>query len=209
MWCLRILLMIWINPFLFFLVGLNSLGKHSLLSNTSQILFHGSVRDDLLSSNDLELHRVHFVLFSQLILHHLLLSYLHLSLEVYLVNLSLVEPLEVIWLHSIWTQHAHLSSGILRHEISIVCEIKLNFLLMGPILMLLHVSVLLLLDQDFVNSKCLHSGIVSVSVMLALSVFKVLVKGDCLLVEQGVGLSFEFFAKLLLFYLLLAPVLLL
>jgi hypothetical protein len=74
---------------------------------------------------------------------------------------------------------------------------------------LLLVSVLLLLGQDFVNSKCLHRSIISLSVMLALSIFKVVVKRDGLLVEKGVRLLLQVLSELLLFYLLLAPVLLL
>jgi hypothetical protein len=136
MWCLSILLMIWVNPLLLFLVGLNSLSKHCLLSNTSKILFHGSIRNDLLSSNDLKLHGVHFVFISQLILHHLLLSYLHLSLEVNLINLSLIETLKMVWLNSMRSQHGYLSSWIFSHKVGVVCEIEFNFFLIGPIFML-------------------------------------------------------------------------
>ena len=146
MWCFSILLMIWIDPLLLLVVSLQSLCHHVRLSNTSQILFHCSVSDNLLSSDNFQLHGVHFVFFSQLLLHHRLLSYLHLSLEVYLVDLSLVEPLEVIWLHSMWRQHTNLSSWVFSHKISIVRELHLGLLLISPCLVLIDFSIFLLLS---------------------------------------------------------------
>lgn len=105
MWCLLILLVIWIDPFLLLIISLHSLCLHMLLSNTSQILFHGSVAKDLLSADDLLLHCVHLILFSFLLFHHFRFTDLHLSLQVDLVDLLLVEALKMIWLHSVSSKH--------------------------------------------------------------------------------------------------------
>jgi hypothetical protein len=97
--------MVWVNPLLFLGVSHGVLGSHVSLSDSSEILFHSSVSHDLLSTDNFLLHSVHFIFVNFLIFHELLFPKLHLSLKVYLVDLSLVKSLEVVWLNSVIAKH--------------------------------------------------------------------------------------------------------
>ena len=158
MWRFHVLFVIWVNPLLFLGVRHGVLGSHMILSNSSEILLHCSVSNDLLSTDHFLLHSVHFIFVNFLFFHELLLPNLHLSLEVNLVGLALGESFEVVWLNSVGSQHRNLSRWVFSHEICIISELNLNFLSIFPILVHLNISVLLLLGQDLVYSKRLLSS---------------------------------------------------
>jgi hypothetical protein len=175
-WRLSIHLVVRINPLLLLDISLDSLGHEMVLSNSSLSFFEGSVSQDLLSPDDLELHGIHLVLIGFLVLHQLRLSHLLLPFEVDLVDLPLVEPFEMVWFHAMGSQHTHLCLGVLGHEIGVICLVDLNSLLIVPILMLEDFSVLLLLSQDSVDAICLLLILSPLTVVLTLCVRKVLME---------------------------------
>ena len=163
-----ILLAIWVDPLFLLCVSHSCLGLFMLFSYTSEILFHSSISNNLLSSNNLLLHSVHFFFFGSLLLHQFLLTDLHLALEENLVFLSLVEPFEVVWLHSMGCEHRNLGGWVFCHKICVICVFNLNFLGFFPVLVHFDFSFLLLLSKDLVNSQCFLSVRDSSSVMLTL-----------------------------------------
>ena len=99
----HVLLMIRVNPFFFFVCSLHSLHLSMLILNLSVTSLHGSISQNLLSPLLFKLHSVELVFFVLLSFHHVCLSNLLSSLIPHLVNLSLVEAFEVIWLDSVWS----------------------------------------------------------------------------------------------------------
>jgi len=119
-WCLLILLMVWIHPFVLLLSSLHRLRHHVALSDSSLTPFECSIGQDLLSPQHLLLHGVHLILLGLLLFHELCFTNLHLSFKVHLIDLALIEPFKVIWLYSMWSQHAHFRRWILSHEIMVI-----------------------------------------------------------------------------------------
>jgi hypothetical protein len=144
--------MVWVDPLFLLNLRLNGLRHEVVFGDTSLPLLEGSISQDLLSPDNLKLESVGLLLVLSLLLHQLLLPYLLLPFEVHLVDLSLIKPFEMVWLHSVRGKHAHLGLRILSHEIRRVCLVDFHLLLMLPNLMLEDFSLPLLLGQDSVDS---------------------------------------------------------
>ena len=161
MWSLRILLVIWVDPLLLLNISLKSLSLHVVLCHLSETLLHGSITEDLLSSDDLLLESICLILFGLLLFHHFSFTHLHLPLEIHLILLGLSESLEVVWLHSVGCEHRHLSGWVLSHEIGVIGILNLSCLSISPLLVLSDLSILLLLGENLVNSQGLLGSLSS------------------------------------------------
>ena len=178
-----ILLVIWVNPFLILISGLNGLSHLMILSNTSKTSFHCSISKNLLSSNSLKLHGIRFILIFLLLIHLLFFSHLLLSFQVNLINLALIESFEVIWLHSVWGQHTGFSGLIFGHEVVIICLFNLFCFLSGPQLVLCSLSISFLLRHILINIIIVLLVSSSLLIMILLSVFQVLVEQKGLFIK--------------------------
>ena len=201
--------MVWVDPLLVFDVRLLRLGHEVVLRHSSQSLLHGSVRQDLLSADLLQLHSIHFIFFLLLFFHELGLSDLLLPLEVDLVDLSLIKALEVVRLHTVGSQHGHLGGRVLSHEIGGIRLRNFNLFLLGPDLVLEDLALLFLLRQSLVYAIVFLFVVSSLPVVLRLGVGQSLVECESLLIEELLSLPLVLLAHQLLSDLLLAPVLLL
>lgn len=166
---LSILLMVWVEPLLLLIISLYSLSEFMCLGNLTETALHLSILQYFLSSKGLFLQRIHFVFIFLLLLHHFLLSQLLLSLEVNLIFLFLGKSFEVIWLDSMIGEHTLLGGWVFSHEIMVQGEVDLDLLLVCPFVMLSHISILLCLSEDSINSIGFHLVFGSLSIMLTLS----------------------------------------
>ena len=124
----------------------------------------------------------------------------------HIVFLLLVESLEVVGLHSVRSEHAHLSLRVLGHEVvvqSVVDFLLLEFL---PSLVHLVISAFLLVHQGLVNSLTFLLVVEPLLVVLSLGLLEVVVEIDRLLVEQLVDFPLMVLLHLFLSDLLLTPV---
>ena len=134
---LHVFFVVGVDPFLFMISGLSCLLHEMVFSNWAKILLHFSIMQYLLPTNLLLLHCIELIFFFLLIPHHLSFTHLHLSLQINLIDLILIQPLEMIWLYTMWCKHAYFCLWVLSHEIMIICKLKLMVLLLGPCIALL------------------------------------------------------------------------
>lgn len=141
----------------------------------------------LVSSYLLELHCIQLILFLLLLFHHVLFADLHFALQIDLVNMVLIKALEVIWLHAVWCQHAHLGLRILGHEIMIVCIFKLMLLELCPRIVHLDFPLPLLLGEDLIDVVGVDLVLRPRLIVVLLSLLQDLVEFQRLLVKEFVN----------------------
>ena len=123
-----------------------------LILNISMLSFHLSVSKNLLSSNCFLLHRIKLFFLLFLLFHHACFSNLLRSFKSDLVDLLLVEAFKVIWLDSVWGQHADLSLRIFSHEVVIGGVSNFVSLLICPLLVLSDFSFFFFLSEKLINT---------------------------------------------------------
>ena len=191
----HIFLVVGVNPLLLFVGGLCRLLHFVVLGHRSELPLHFAVIQDLVSSYLLELHSVELVLLLLLLPHHLSLSHLHFALKVDLVDLILVQALEVVWLHTMWGEHAHLGLRIFSHEIMVIGKLQFVFLELGPRLMHLDLPFLLLLCQDLIDIVGVDLVLRPSLIMLFLRLLQNVVEIQSLLIEQIVNRLLQFLLR--------------
>ena len=193
----HVLFMIWVKPFFLFVCSLHSLHLSMFILNLSVTSLHGSISQNLLSSLLFKLHSVELVLLVQLSFHHVCLSNLLSSLIPHLVNLSLVESFKVIWLDSVWSQHARFSGWVLRHKIMRLCKFYFMSFLVSPLFVLSNLPILLLLSHKLINSQCIRRILSSGSIMYRLCILQLLILMQSLLIKEIIDILLHLISLLL------------
>ena len=157
----------------------------------------------------LQLDGIHLLLLHDLLLLHFYLPDLHLSLQIHLINLLLIEALEVVWLHSVGSEHAHLRGRVLGHEVMSAGVGQLLFLQVLPRLVRDNVSILLISSKLLVNSKSGGFVALSLLVMVVLSLLEYVVVYKLLGIVGLFNFLDSLFFRRFFCYLLLTPILLL
>ena len=184
---LHILLVVRINPLLLVFICLYRLFHKVVLGHRSKISLHFAIVKDLVSSNFLELHGIQLILFLLLVFHHVGFADLHFALQIDLVNMVLIKALKVIWLHTVWRQHAHLSLRVLSHEIMIIGIFKLMLLELCPRIVHRDFPLLLLLGEDLIDVVGVDLVLRPRLIVVLLSLLQDLVEFQRLLVKEFVN----------------------
>ena len=138
-----------------------------------------------------------------------LFSHLHLSLIENSLSFLLVKALEMVWLDSVRSEHAHFGGRVLSHEISVVGVLDLSSFKLFAMGVLSSFSIFNFLHEHPVDVLGVLLVFESQSVVRRLSNCQHLVVLFGLLVVKEVNLLGHLGLLFLLGYLLLAPVLLL
>jgi len=205
----NVLLVIWVNPFCILVSSLGVLNTVVLLHYFSCSTLELSISNNLLATHWFLLHSIQFVLIDTLLLHHGLFFDLLWSLKVNLVSLSLIEAFEMIWLNSMWCQHAHLGLWVLCHEIVIISKMDFSLVLISPNLMLIEFSLFLFSGHNPINLLSIFCIFPTFFIMFTLGLAQYIVIVQCLFIKEGVNIFLSLFFNFFFPDLLFAPILLL
>lgn len=185
------------------------LGGSDTGSNLTELSLVFSIGENLEASILLSLHGEESLGFLFVLFKHFLFFKLVGSLVEDGLLLSGVQPLEVVWLHSVWGEGGLLSGWVLGHEVMGEGEL---FIMSGLELLLTYgsgISISLLLGHLGVGSLVGPLHLDSLSLVLGLGVLKKLAEVILLLGESIVSGSLLLLEELLLTDLLSGPVCLL